>query len=63
MASSRPHRAAVYVRVSTHDQEVENQLGELRRFVEVRGWSATEFSRSSSTGMSTPPTRCWRLLR
>ena len=43
MASSRPLRAAMYARVSTHDQEVENQLGELRRFVEVRGWSATEY--------------------
>ncbi len=43
MASSRPHRAAVYVRVSTHDQEVENQLVELRRYVEVRGWEAREY--------------------
>ena len=43
MAIFRPLRAAVYARVSTHDQEVENQLGELRRFVEVRGWSATEY--------------------
>ncbi len=43
MATSRPHRAAVYVRVSTHDQEVENQLGELRKYVEVRGWEAREY--------------------
>ncbi len=43
MASSRPHRAAVYVRVSTHDQEVENQLGELRKYVEARGWEAREY--------------------
>ncbi len=43
MATSRPHRAAVYVRVSTHDQEVENQLGELRKFVEARGWEAREY--------------------
>ncbi len=43
MASSRPHRAAVYVRVSTHDQEVENQLGELRKYVGARGWEAREY--------------------
>ncbi len=43
MAKSRPHRAAVYVRVSTHDQEVENQLGELRKYVEARGWEAGEY--------------------
>ena len=43
MATSRQHRAAVYVRVSTHDQEVENQLGELRKYVEARGWEAREY--------------------
>ncbi len=30
-------RAAVYARVSTLDQEPENQLQELRRYVEARG--------------------------
>ena len=29
--------------MSTHDQEVENQLEELRRFVEARGWEAREY--------------------
>ena len=43
MASSRPLRAAVYARVSTYDQEVENQLEELRRFVDARGWEAREY--------------------
>ena len=43
MASSRPLRAAVYARVSTYDQEVENQLAELRRFVDARGWEAREY--------------------
>ncbi len=43
MASSRPLRAAVYARVSTYDQEVENQLGELRKYVEARGWEAREY--------------------
>lgn len=36
-------RAAIYVRVSTLDQQPENQLQELRRYVEARGWSAVEF--------------------
>ena len=38
-----PRRAAIYARVSTFDQEPENQLAELRRYVEARGWTATEY--------------------
>ena len=36
-------RAAIYARVSTLDQAPENQLIELRRYVEARGWTATEY--------------------
>ncbi len=36
-------RAAIYARVSTLDQEPENQLQELRRYVEARGWVAAEY--------------------
>ncbi len=36
-------RAAIYARVSTLEQEPENQLQELRRYVEARGWTATEY--------------------
>src|SRR5713101_1928020 len=36
-------RAAIYARVSTFDQEPENQLQELRRYVEARGWASTEY--------------------
>jgi DNA invertase Pin-like site-specific DNA recombinase len=36
-------RAAIYARVSTLEQEPENQTQELRRYVEARGWTATEF--------------------
>jgi putative DNA-invertase from lambdoid prophage Rac len=36
-------RAAIYARVSTLDQEPENQLQELRRYVSARGWTAQEF--------------------
>src|SRR5438128_1767102 len=35
--------AGIYARVSTLDQEPENQLQELRRYVEARGWAFTEF--------------------
>jgi len=36
-------RAAIYARVSTLDQQPENQLQELRRYVEARGWTGQEF--------------------
>jgi DNA invertase Pin-like site-specific DNA recombinase len=36
-------RAAIYARVSTFDQEPENQLAELRRYVEARSWTAVEY--------------------
>jgi DNA invertase Pin-like site-specific DNA recombinase len=34
---------AIYARVSTLDQEPENQLQELRRYTQARGWSAVEY--------------------
>jgi DNA invertase Pin-like site-specific DNA recombinase len=36
-------RAAIYARVSTCDQEPENQLAELRRYVAARGWDDHEY--------------------
>src|SRR5438045_4383040 len=36
-------KAAIYARVSTLEQEPENQLLELRRYCEARGWPAQEF--------------------
>jgi DNA invertase Pin-like site-specific DNA recombinase len=36
-------KAAIYARVSTLDQEPENQLQELRRYCEARGWTVKEF--------------------
>ena len=33
-------RVAIYARVSTLDQQPENQLAELRRYVDARGWAA-----------------------
>jgi DNA invertase Pin-like site-specific DNA recombinase len=35
--------AALYARVSTPDQTTENQLIELRRYAEARGWDAVEY--------------------
>lgn len=36
-------RAAIYARVSTLDQEPENQLQELRRYLQARDWTAVEY--------------------
>src|SRR3954468_10801221 len=36
-------RCAVYARVSTFDQEPENQLSELRRYTAARGWTSAEY--------------------
>jgi DNA invertase Pin-like site-specific DNA recombinase len=36
-------KAALYARVSTFDQEPENQLAELRQYVAARGWTAAEY--------------------
>jgi DNA invertase Pin-like site-specific DNA recombinase len=41
--AASPLRAALYARVSTFDQEPENQLAELRRYVEARGWTGREY--------------------
>ena len=45
-----PRRAAIYARVSTFDQEPENQLAELRRYVAARGWTAVEFVNRGVSG-------------
>ena len=36
-------KAAIYARVSTLDQEPENQLQELRRYIDARGWTGREY--------------------
>jgi DNA invertase Pin-like site-specific DNA recombinase len=43
ITTKRQQRAAVYARVSTFDQTTENQLAELRRYIEARGWTAEEY--------------------
>jgi DNA invertase Pin-like site-specific DNA recombinase len=48
---SKVRRAAIYVRVSTGSQAVENQLRELRRVAERHGWQiVTEFSDKGISG-------------
>ena len=41
-------KAAIYARVSTLDQEPENQLQELRKYVQARGWEVINMSIGAS---------------
>lgn len=43
-------RAGIYARVSTNDQTCENQLIELRRYCEARGWTTTEYVDAGVSG-------------
>lgn len=43
-------RAALYARVSTGEQDPENQLRELRAFAERQGWEAVEFTDHGVSG-------------
>ena len=45
-------KAAIYARVSTNDgrQTCDNQLLELRRYIEARGWEAVEYVDSGVSG-------------
>jgi DNA invertase Pin-like site-specific DNA recombinase len=43
-------RVAIYARVSTIEQSAENQLAELRRYVEARGWQAKEYCDTGISG-------------
>jgi DNA invertase Pin-like site-specific DNA recombinase len=45
-------RVAVYARVSTGEQTVENQLRELRSYCEARQWVATEYVDEGVSGAS-----------
>src|SRR6266571_4399041 len=43
-------RAALYGRVNTSEQTAENQLLELRRYIQARGWTGKEFVDSGVSG-------------
>ena len=48
--TKRPQRVAIYARVSTTDQTTENQLVELHRYVEARGWIGVEYTDEGLSG-------------
>ena len=56
-------RAAIYARVSTLDQEPENQLAELRRYVEARCWTAQEYVDKGVSGAKDKRPALDQLLR
>ena len=57
-------RSAVYARVSTLDQEPENQLAELRRYVRARSWpAATEYVDHGVSGAKDRRPALDRLIR
>ena len=58
-----PRRAAIYARVSTMDQEPENQLAELRRYVAARGWTGVEFVDRGVSGAKDRRPALDRLIR
>lgn len=43
-------RAAIYVRVSTHEQETDMQESEVRQYVESRGWSCVVYRDHGQSG-------------
>ena len=43
-------KVALYARVSTLDQEPENQIAELKRYAEARGWQAETFTDHGVSG-------------
>jgi predicted site-specific integrase-resolvase len=45
--STKTKRAALYTRVSTDRQTVENQISELRQVAERRGWEVVEIYRDA----------------
>jgi DNA invertase Pin-like site-specific DNA recombinase len=50
-------KAAVYARVSTNQQDTQNQLIELRRYCQARGWEAVEFIDNGFSGALTEDKR------
>ena len=58
-------KAAIYVRVSTFDQEPDNQLAALRRSADVRGWTATAYVDNGVSGAKTsgPHLTNWSRMR
>lgn len=47
-------KSAIYARVSTFDQEPENQLAELRRYTTARSWTSSEYVDRGVSGAKAP---------
>jgi DNA invertase Pin-like site-specific DNA recombinase len=63
-ANGRPLRVVLYGRVSTHDQSVDMQLVELRRFAQARGWKAVdEFADKGISGAKTSRPEFDRMMK
>ena len=56
-------RAAIYARVSTLDQEPENQLIQIRRYVEAREWTPVEYVDKGASGAKDRRPALDRLLK
>jgi DNA invertase Pin-like site-specific DNA recombinase len=59
----KPFIAAIYARVSTADQTCENQLLELRRYIDARGWMSVEYVDQGISGSKVQAVLCCRLDR
>ena len=51
----KQQRAAIYIRVSSHSQHTENQLPDLQRFCQNRGWKWTVYRDQESGANETRP--------
>ncbi len=63
MPKDRPIRAALYARVSTIDQSLENQLPALRNYVKARGWKKTYELTDQASGASNKRPGLEQILR
>ena len=63
MHSPPKRRAAIYARVSTLDQQPENQLIQLRRYVEAREWTPVEYVDKGVSGAKDRRPALDRLLK
>ncbi len=63
MAAAPARRAAIYARVSTLDQTTGNQIIELRRYAETRGWTASEYVDEGVSGSTDHRPALDKLLR
>jgi len=61
--TTRPLRAASYLRVSTAEQTVQTQRNDLQRYREERGWTVTEYVDEGISGAKESRPALDRLLK